>query len=254
MSYIKTTDFFSEVRKGSVNGHSVHAISGHNETVGGTYETIWEESSGTGVPAPTTAKQLTFSSSSANDTSAGTGLRTLLHTYLDGSYVLQTETITMNGQTAVNTVATDVFRTINLVGLTAGSLGVNDGTIYVGEGVVTAGKPASVYGLIALDADGVGNNYSLHGFYTVPDGKTAYLQGVLQSVQGNKDVETKMMIKTETGLVLNLGQITDIGGAHQFGVKATAAFTEHTDLWFESFVASGSADVSLFVELLLVDN
>src|SRR5882672_113572 len=61
-------------------------------------------------------------SSSANDTSAGTGARTVLVTYYpsDLSYVA-TEIVTMNGTTAVNMTATDVCFIEKLEVLTAGS-------------------------------------------------------------------------------------------------------------------------------------
>jgi hypothetical protein len=49
------------------------------------------------------ALQMTVSSSSASDTSAGTGARTVLITGLNANYAVISESVTMNGQTAVTT-------------------------------------------------------------------------------------------------------------------------------------------------------
>lgn len=249
---IKTpNDFYTEVRKGNVSGHSVVAIVARNSAVGTSFETLWGE--GGMYSFPSSASQMTVSSADADDTSAGTGLRTLLLTYLDASYIEQTEVITMNGQTAVNTVATDILRIQSMVGLTAGSSGSNEGLVYIGTGTVTTGKPANVFGIISMNGTG-GDNFSMHGFYTIPDGKTGFLLSVLQSIDGNKDATTKIMIKQETGLLINSGQITDTGGANQFIVSATPGYIAHTDISFDSRLTSGSAELNIFAELLLVDD
>ena len=52
--------------------------------------------------------QRSVKSSSANDTSAGSGAKAVRIVYLDSNYVKKSEIITMNGTTAVPTVATDI--------------------------------------------------------------------------------------------------------------------------------------------------
>jgi len=69
-------------------------------------------------------------SSSVLDTSAGTGARTINVMGLDANYVLQSEIVTLNGVTPVNTVNT--FIRVHSASIqTAGSGGVNAGTITV---------------------------------------------------------------------------------------------------------------------------
>lgn len=100
----------------------------------------------------TTNAQRSVLSSSANDTSAGTGARTVLITYYDEDMLGPfTETITMNGTSAVNTVATNIcfiekieiatvggslsnVGTITLKAATAGG-GATIGTIPPGDGI-----------------------------------------------------------------------------------------------------------------------
>lgn len=74
--------------------------------------------------------QRSLVSTSSTDTSAGTGARTVEITYYDqtlsGPF---TETVTLNGTSAVNTVATDICFIESMAVITVGSNGGNAGTI-----------------------------------------------------------------------------------------------------------------------------
>lgn len=79
---------------------------------------------------PGTNAQRSLRSSSANDTAAGTGARTVKITYYDASCSGPfTETITMNGTTAVNTVSTTMALIEKMEVVTVGSGGGNAGTL-----------------------------------------------------------------------------------------------------------------------------
>ena len=141
---------------------------GQNASVGNSVETIWQQ--GGLYSYPPSATTMTVSSSDTNDTSAGTGARTIQILGLDGDYNEISETITMNGQTAVTT--TNSFLRVNrALVLTAGSGGANAGIIYVGTGTVTSGVPANIYTTI----NGDGTNQSLQAFWTVPANYSAYI-------------------------------------------------------------------------------
>ena len=77
---------------------------GQNAVVGNSMETIWQQ--GGLYSYPPSASTMTVSSSDVNDTSAGTGARTVLISGLNASYNEASETIILNGQTAVTTVNT----------------------------------------------------------------------------------------------------------------------------------------------------
>jgi len=241
------SDFIMEVRKGNIPKHSVTSFVGRNETVGTTFETVWEE--GGLYVFPSAGAQMTLSSSDANDTSAGSGLRTSLLTYLDDNWVQQTETITLNGQTGVNTVATDIFRIVSIVGLTAGATGSNEGIVYIGTGSITAGKPDVVNGLMTI-----GHNISQHGFFTIPDAQTGFLLSVTQGVDANKDVTNRLSRQTETGLKLLPVSLTVLSGLDQLFVLTFTPFAAHEDITIESKIPSSTAEVSIILALLLVDD
>jgi hypothetical protein len=113
------------------------------------------------------------SSSSANDTAAGTGARTVRVVGLNASYNVVSEIVTLSGQTAVDTVNT-YLRINDFYVLTAGSGNTAAGTLYVGTGSVTSGVPATVYSQIQT-----AYNAQSQAVYTVPAGYTAYISSYL---------------------------------------------------------------------------
>ena len=116
----------------------------------------------------TTDAQRRIVSSSANDAAAGTGARTVRITYFNSAGAGPfTETVTLNGTTAVNTVATDICFIEQLEVLTAGSGGVN-------AGIISIQTLANVtFGRIA-----VGNNQTFWCHHYIPTGKTCNITGL----------------------------------------------------------------------------
>jgi hypothetical protein len=125
----------------------------------------------TAYNAPTTNAQRSFSSSSANDTAAGTGARTILLTYFDqtgaGPF---TETITLNGTTSVNTVATNICFIEEIKVVTVGSTGSNVGIITLFA--ATAGGGGTVGTIAATD------NTTLWTHHYIATGKTCSITGI----------------------------------------------------------------------------
>ena len=126
--------FELQVSRGQIQGHSTVIVFGYNPDVDTTEESVWPD--GGTVQHPTVASVLKISSSSADDTSAGTGARTVHIEGLDGNYDVVSETVILNGQTAVNTTNSYLYVNSFYV-VTAGSGGENAGNINAGTGVVT---------------------------------------------------------------------------------------------------------------------
>ena len=163
----KYEPFDLQVSRGQITNHSRYFQFGINNSVGTAGSTLWTGSATYAFPAAATVMKV--SSGSANDAAAGTGARTVFINGLDASYAVISETVTLNGQTAVNT--TNSYLRINgMEVLTAGSGNTAAGIIYIGTGTVTTGVPANVYGLIPS-----AYNVSTQAVYTVPAGYTAYL-------------------------------------------------------------------------------
>jgi len=113
-----------EIARGRVEGARSIAVTGTLTTSGAVTDImIWP---GSTVKDPSVAPaggvQMTLVSTSAQDSAAGTGVRTLRFNYLDANLNPQSEIVTMNGTTPVLTTATNVRWVGDLHGLTFGSV------------------------------------------------------------------------------------------------------------------------------------
>ncbi len=126
------SSFELEVAKGNVPGHSVINKFGRNTDVTAA-EDIW--GAGGNWTQVTAACTSNFASSSASDTAAGTGARTLTIYGIDGSYADVSETLTLNGTSNVAT-ANSYWHIYRALVATAGSGGTAVGTI---TGTATGG-------------------------------------------------------------------------------------------------------------------
>ncbi len=110
-------------------------------------------------------------SANAVDTAAGTGAQQIEIAGLDGDYKFQTETVTLNGQTAV-TSTSKWLRVFSAQVVRAGSGGVNAGNIVVYKsgqgGVVAGGIPPTLTSAWLRILANYGSGTS--GLYTVPKG------------------------------------------------------------------------------------
>ena len=117
-----------------------------------------------------TNAQRSVNSTSSSDTSAGTGAQKVTVNFLDATnIVLASETVTMNGTTAVNTVSTNVALLENMIVAQVGSGGGNVGTIQI---FTTTAGGGSVWGSIAAS-----DNQTFWAHHYVPSGVTCYILG-----------------------------------------------------------------------------
>ena len=177
MSYIGSKDWQMEVRFGNVSGISAYTQIGHTDSVGTSLRYVHHEMN-TGdlsltalYDTPATVKVASTSGNDVNTT--GTGAWQVLITGYDGSNVLQTETVNLNGTTEVTSSNTYKFvrdMTVTSVGTT----GSNEGVIWCGSGTFTAGVPATKY--LSMQ---VGTNLSRGSSILVEAGKAFWPQQLL---------------------------------------------------------------------------
>lgn len=114
--------------------------------------------------------QMSIASSSANDSSAGTGARTVEITYLTSTGVGPlTTTIILNGLTFVNASVSNICFIEKIKVLTVGSTGSNVGILTLKAS--PAGAGATVGTIAATD------NITYWSHHYVPTGKTCYISG-----------------------------------------------------------------------------
>jgi len=247
--------FELQIARGQIAWHNPLFKFGNNATVGNSLETIWAE--GGLYSYLTAATVLKVSSSSTDDTSAGTGARTVQLYGLDGDYNEINELVTLNGQTAVNT--TQSFLRINrMVVRSAGSGGANAGVIYAGTGTVTTGVPANVYASI----NGVaGSNQTLMALWTVPAGYTAYLlqYDVSNGTTSNTPAVCKLILAVRPyGEVFQSKDVKSLTtGMHvEETFSVPQKITEKSDIEVRAISSSASVtfDISAAFEIVYIKN
>jgi hypothetical protein len=247
--YGKNEVFGLQVSRGQVQGHSAVIVFGYNPDVDTTQESVWPD--GGTVPHPTSASVLKISSSDANDTSAGTGARTVFIEGLDGDYAVVSETVTLNGQTAVNTTRSYLYVNSFYV-VTVGSGGENAGNINAGTGVVTAGVPAVLYDIIAA-----GFNNRTTGHYCVPAGYTAYMiQGLFSAGQASGTTAVTGFLKQHgpDGIV-RVGAVSTVNNsAADYLFETPYMIPEKNCVGATAIGAAANNAVSSYFNIILIKN
>lgn len=241
-------DFFLAVAKGDFTGYSNVSKFGYNAAVTSVaYESIWEGSNA--YPWQTVADQLEVLSSSANDTSAGTGARTVELEGLDSSWNLLTETLTMNGTTAVTTTAS-FLRIFRARVVTAGTSLRNEGDITIRDQDTSTTR--------ALITNGPTSSFgqSLMAVYTIPAGKTGYVINI--NFSSAKDLEQEYRLMARDNTVANAAWnvkefMTGRGGFSDFIKRGINKYTEKTDLDLQ-VISSANSAVGGGFEIILIDN
>lgn len=166
-------------------GRLITAPAGSSSTVTSSLETGYVTTAAqTRVPVLASAyleqtvnAQRSIVSTSANDAAAGTGARTVTIKYFDaslnGPYF---ETVTLNGTTPVNTVATNVCYIDDLRVMTVGSGGVNAGILNF--------KAAVAGGGVTITSIAAGDNRVFYAHHYVPANKTTFITGISVSHNG----------------------------------------------------------------------
>jgi hypothetical protein len=245
----RTEPFGLQVARGQIPNHRSIQIFGYNPDVDTTEESVWPD--GGVVPHPTVASVLKISSTSASDTSAGTGARTVFISGLDGNYNVISETVILNGQTEVNTTKSYLYVNEFYV-LTVGTDGHNVGTVNAGTGTVTAGVPAVLYDLIAPTY-----NQRTTAHYCVPVGYTAYmLEGVVTTGQPSGSSSVTAYLKQHgTDGILRVGAVATLNnGSVQYDFDPAYRIPEKNCVGASAVGSSANNAVSTFFNIILVKN
>ena len=235
-----TEDFGLQVARGQIPYHKSNFKFGFNADVDDALETVW--SKGGLYAYLSSATALYISSSSTDDTVAGTGARTVKVSGLDSDYDEVSVTVNMNGQSGVSL---GTFTRVNRIEvLTAGSGGANAGNLHVGsEASPTVGVPATTYAYVTA-----GDNQTLMALWTVPRNYTAYVTQTditVATTQNNKYC-TVSLVARPFGGVFNVKDrfVKAESSVHQvynFPLK----FEEKTDIEFRAIGDSAGADIAI---------
>jgi len=241
--------FGLQVSRGQIDGHSAVIVFGYNPDVDTSEETVWPD--GGTIPHPTVASVLKISSSSTDDASAGTGARTVYVEGVDGSYNIVSETVVLNGQTAVNTTNSYLYVNSFYVA-TAGSGGANAGNINAGTGTVTSGVPAVLYDIIAT-----GYNNRTTGHYCVPAGYTGYMtEGSISAGQASGSTAVTAYLRQHgPDGILRVGAIATVNNNEaSFQFDQPYKIPEKNCVGATAIGAAANNAVSSYFNIILIKN
>ena len=241
--------FDLQVARGQITMHSSFCQFGINTAVGTSNETVWIGSST--YTFPSSASVLKISSSSADDASpSGTGAKTVQIQGLNASYEPVVETVTLNGQTAVNTT-NSYIRVNKMIVLTAGTGGTSVGNIYAGTGAVNSGVPA-----VVVNQTGILANETESGFYTVPAGYTAFINmWTMSSGNTTADAWTRFTLRLRPfGGVFGIKAQYHIqgNGIYECAAAYPIAIPEKSDIDIWGYASGGTALVSSQLQIVLI--
>ena len=187
-------------------------------------------------------------SSDANDAAAGTGARTIRISGLDANYDVQSETITLNGTTPVDSVNT--YRRVNTATIqSAGSGRVNAGTITIRHTTTTA----NVFGSIVA-----GRNQTNIGAYTIPAGYTGYMRHLHGSIRGgtNATIDGNIWTRAFGGVFRSRRPFTiGLNAPLNDTIYGGLVFTEKSDITIRITSASANnCSLTGGFDLILVKN
>ena len=241
--------FGLQVSRGQIDGHSTVIVFGYNPDVDTSEETVWPD--GGTIPHPTVASVLKISSASTDDDCAGRGARTVYVEGVDGSYNIVSETVVLNGQTAVNTTNSYLYVNSFYVA-TAGSGGANAGNINAGTGTVTSGVPAVLYDIIAT-----GYNNRTTGHYCVPAGYTGYMtEGSISAGQASGSTAVTAYLRQHgPDGILRVGAIATVNNNEaSFQFDQPYKIPEKNCVGATAIGAAANNAVSSYFNIILIKN
>lgn len=215
-----------------------------NPDVWTSWETIWDQ--GGLYNYISAATILSVSSTSANDTAAGTGARTVRLTGLDGDYNEITEDIPLNWLTGVNTTK-EFLRIYRLEVLTAGSGTTAAGDIYVWTWTITSWIPAVINATIKI-----WNNQTLMGVYTTPAGYTWFIRLGKTSAPEGKSANVKFFSRP-LGSVFRVQHVVNLyQNNYDYPFLIPLPIPEKTDLEVRALSSAAGTPVTIAFDVILV--
>ena len=228
------------IAKGESNGYSFIHKFGANFDVDNNSEpeTVWTGGGLYPWSALNVAKTLYILSNDSNEEG------TVELQGLDEDYNVVTETVTLNGSTAVTTLNT-FLRVYRMIYTDAGGGNV---------GVITA-RVDSPSGTVVAQIEGV-LSQTLMCVYTVPAGYTAYMMAMDFSVQKNKDAQVLMMQRTFNTNNFRIAHMAEVyESTYRYDFPIPLPLPEKTDLELRTDnVETNNTRVTSNFTIVLVNN
>jgi hypothetical protein len=223
------TDEKLQVSRGLVRDTEVRNIFGFNGAIGTSFIAAWENN--VGYVYPNTTLQMTAVSSNTSDTGV-----TILISGLDENYNRKSNTITLNGTSAVG--IGEFFRINDVITLSGNAIGdvtiANSGITYARVNAGTGKNQASIF--------------------TVPAGYEFYLYRIdafcASASQNNRFLFFRNFVRQPNGTILQVAQTSFL---EQMNIQRRIPFryAEKTDIQLQLRSSAGTQEIGVFAEGIL---
>lgn len=248
-------DWWHKVKTGNIPGHSIVNKFG-SATVGTTIVPI---STSLNYRTPIAATSLEFVSSSANDTSAGSGAQQVTVIGLDSTWAEVSQTVETNGTTAV-ALGTDLIRLYRWYVSRSGTYATQTAGSHVGNLTIRESGAGGTWATISNSPFPFGQ--SQIGCFTIPAGKTGYVVSKNFFSDSSKTVDLYFFSRANaddvttpfTGAMRIVEREVGLSGGFGPNWKAgKGPFVGPCDIGFMGVIAVGTADIAVEFEILLID-
>lgn len=236
--------FDLQIARNQIDAHSTVNIYGVNAAIGTSYTTVWELGNTTAYAFPASAASMNLASS-VNTGADKTGTKVLIQG-LDSNYESISETLTLNGTTAVATV--NSYLRINSISVSS----VTSNTMPTGTITLKDSTNTTTYAQMTA-----GNGRTQMSLYTVPAGYTFYLERVNVYTDFNGSsaayVSYRNYTASSTGIV-NITQQAPVTISYEARRVMPRPFSEKTDIQLQAKASTGTTFVSIAAEGYLIKN
>lgn len=252
-------DFYLEVQKGNVPGHSIIHKFGRNIAVPTTFVTI-ALGGVYNTPQVGSATTLRVKAGNTNDTAAGSGAREITVIGLDETATEVTEVLATAGTSASTATTATFIRLFRAYVSKSGTYATSAAGSHAADVVIENGAGGTDWATIAV-ADYPRSQTEI-GVYSVATGKTAYLLNAAAFTDTNKITEL-ILFKRESilqtaapydGMRILLDLTSNLGGEETFEPRSPIVVVGPADLGFMAKVSATTAEVDVDFEVLVVDN
>jgi len=259
MTELRKTDFYTEVAKGNVDKHSLV----HKFGAGNVGTTITPVTNSLTYQTPTTAQSLELVSDNVADAQNGVGAREITIIGLNSAW--EEVSLTVNTHATDGTIAvalgTDLIRLYRWYVSSSGTYATDVATSHQGELTIQASGGGTVWSTIHDSP--ITSGQSEIGNYTIPINKTGYLLSKKVSIEGTKQIDLYFFQRPHADDVTTPYSGTFRLVEHEVGLTGVlftrlaspnGPFVGPCDVGFMASVSSGTSQVSVEFELLIVDD
>lgn len=250
-----TSELYLDIGQGHVPGFEIVQKFGYS-SVGTSLQPITNSGN---YPTPTSPTTLELVSSDSNDSSSGTGAQQVTVVGLGSDWTEVSQTVEMNGTSAV-TVGTDFYRVYRWWVSRSGTYADSSNGSHAGTLTLREQGGGSTWFTITTSLFPLGQ--SVIGAYTIPKGKTGHVVGGNVFADTSKSVDAILFRRDNAddvstpylGVMRAAKVFVGLSGSQPLNLPTPLGpFVGPCDIGFMAEVSSGTADVSVDFDIVLVD-